>query len=136
MADTVQFDLVSPERKLASMVATEVQIPGADGDLTAMAGHEPTILSLRPGFLTVKGAAGEEQFVVTGGFAELSADTISVLAEIALPRAEVTPEVLAELVSTATQAHEAAEVDAHHETQKLLADLVHIAEHLGFDAHL
>ncbi|MBU2934761.1 MULTISPECIES: F0F1 ATP synthase subunit epsilon [Pacificibacter] len=136
MADTVQFDLVSPERKLASMVATEVQIPGADGDLTAMAGHEPTILSLRPGFLTVKGAAGEEQFVVTGGFAELSADTISVLAEIALPRAEVTPEILADLVSTATQAHEAAEVDAHHETQKLLADLVHIAEHLGFDAHL
>jgi F-type H+-transporting ATPase subunit epsilon len=136
MADTVQFDLVSPERKLASLVATEVQIPGADGDLTAMAGHEPTILSLRPGFLTVKGAAGEEQFVVTGGFAELSADTISVLAEIALPRDEVTPEALAELVSTATQAHEAAEVDAHHETQKLLADLIHIAEHLGFDAHL
>lgn len=136
MADTVQFDLVSPERKLASLVATEVQIPGADGDLTAMAGHEPTILSLRPGFLTVKGAAGEEQFVVTGGFAELSADTISVLAEIALPRDEVTPEVLADLVSTATQAHEAAEVDAHHETQKLLADLIHIAEHLGFDAHL
>lgn len=136
MADTVQFDLVSPERKLASLAAVEVQIPGADGDLTAMAGHEPTILSLRPGFLTVKGAAGEEQFVVTGGFAELSADTISVLAEIALPRDEVTPEVLADLVSTATQAHEAAEVDAHHETQKLLADLIHIAEHLGFDAHL
>ena len=136
MADTVQFDLVSPERKLASLDAIEVQIPGADGDLTAMAGHEPTILSLRPGFLTVKGAAGEEQFVVTGGFAELSADTISVLAEIALPREEVTPEVLADLVSTATQAHEAAEVDAHHETQKLLADLIAIAEHLGFDAHL
>jgi F-type H+-transporting ATPase subunit epsilon len=136
MADTVQFDLVSPERKLASLVATEVQIPGADGDLTAMAGHEPTILSLRPGFLTVKGSAGEEQFVVTGGFAELSANTISVLAEIALPRAEVTPEILADLVSTATQAHEAAEVDTHHETQKLIADLIHIAEHLGFDAHL
>ncbi|MFT6424154.1 MAG: F-type H+-transporting ATPase subunit epsilon [Celeribacter sp.] len=136
MADTVQFDLVSPERKLASALVTEVQIPGADGDLTAMAGHEPTILSLRPGFLTIKGAAGEEQFVVTGGFAELSAGTISVLAETALPRSEVTPEVIADLVSTAAQAHESAEVDAHHETQKLLADLIHIAEHLGFDAHL
>jgi F-type H+-transporting ATPase subunit epsilon len=136
MANTVQFDLVSPERKLASVVATEVQIPGADGDLTAMAGHEPTILSLRPGFLTIKGADGEEQFVVTGGFAELSADAISVLAEMALPTSEVTPEILAELVSTATQAHEAAAVDMQHETQKLLADLIHIAEHLGFDAHL
>ncbi|SEK26958.1 F0F1 ATP synthase subunit epsilon [Pacificibacter marinus] len=136
MANTVQFDLVSPERKLASVVATEVQIPGADGDLTAMAGHEPTILSLRPGFLTIKGADGEEQFVVTGGFAELSADAISVLAEMALPTSEVTPEILAELVSTATQAHETAAVDTQHETQKLLADLIHIAEHLGFDAHL
>jgi F-type H+-transporting ATPase subunit epsilon len=136
MANTVQFDLVSPERKLASVVATEVQIPGADGDLTAMAGHEPTILSLRPGFLTIKSTGGEEKFVVTGGFAELSANTISVLAEIALPVSEVTPEILANLVSNATQAHEAAEPDEHHATQKLVADLVHIAEHLGFDAHL
>ncbi|MEN8874081.1 MAG: F0F1 ATP synthase subunit epsilon [Pacificibacter sp.] len=136
MADTVQFDLVSPERKLASVVATEVQIPGADGDLTAMAGHEPTILSLRPGLLTVKGASGEEQFVVTGGFAELSATTISVLAETALPTNEVTSEFMSELVSSAQKAHEEAHLDFQHETQKLLADLIHIAEHLGHDAHL
>ena len=38
MANTLQFDLVSPERRLASFAATEVQIPGADGDLTATAG--------------------------------------------------------------------------------------------------
>ena len=37
MADTMQFDLVSPERRLASMKVTSVQIPGADGDMTAMA---------------------------------------------------------------------------------------------------
>ena len=39
MADPMKFDLVSPERRLASLDATEVQLPGADGDLTAMAGH-------------------------------------------------------------------------------------------------
>ena len=39
MASTVQFDLVSPERRLASFQAIEVQIPGADGDLTAMRNH-------------------------------------------------------------------------------------------------
>ena len=38
MADTLQFDLVSPERRLASFEAREVQIPGADGDMTAMRG--------------------------------------------------------------------------------------------------
>ncbi|RPE67139.1 ATP synthase F1 subcomplex epsilon subunit [Pacificibacter maritimus] len=131
MADTVQFDLVSPERKLASVVATEVQIPGADGDLTAMAGHEPTILSLRPGFLTVNGPAGEEQFVVTGGFAELSANTISVLAETALPTGEVTPEIIADLVAAASKTHDASSPEVQQQTQKVLADLMQIAETLG-----
>ena len=46
MAGTVQFDLVSPERRLASIVATEVQIPAMAGDMTAMAGHTPTITAL------------------------------------------------------------------------------------------
>lgn len=132
MADTVQFDLVSPERKLASLVASEVQIPGAEGDLTAMAGHEPTILTLRPGILTVVSAAGEEQYVVTGGFAEISVNTISVLAEIALPRGEVTPEILTDLVAAAAAASEAT---AQPETQKVLADLMQVAETLGMNVN-
>ena len=45
---TLQFDLVSPERRLASLEATEVRVPGADGDMTAMADHAPTITTLRP----------------------------------------------------------------------------------------
>jgi F-type H+-transporting ATPase subunit beta len=51
MAGQLQFDLVSPERRLASVGATEVQIPGAGGDMTAMEGHAPTITTLRPGIL-------------------------------------------------------------------------------------
>ena len=58
MAATLQFDLVSPERKLASVAATEVQIPGTDGDLTAMAGHAATITTLRPGVLKAIAADG------------------------------------------------------------------------------
>ena len=46
---TIQFDLVSPERKLASLDASEIQIPGSDGDFTAMAEHAPIITTLRPG---------------------------------------------------------------------------------------
>ena len=49
MADTLQFDLVSPERKLASVEATSVQIPGMDGDFTAMPNHAPFLTTLRPG---------------------------------------------------------------------------------------
>ena len=90
MADTLQFDLVSPERRLASVAAREVQIPGADGDMTAMADHAPMITTLRPGVLRVVHGGGSDDYVVSGGFAEVTAGGVSVLAEQALPRAEVT----------------------------------------------
>ena len=92
MADTTQFDLVSPERRLASAQVTSVQIPGADGDMTAMAGHAPTITTLRPGILTTEGPDGTAEYVVTGGFAEISAKGISVLAERAMAKADITKE--------------------------------------------
>lgn len=101
MAGTLQFDLVSPERKLASVTATEVQIPGADGDLTAMEGHSPTITTLRPGVLRVIGATGTQAYVVTGGFAEITASGVSVLAERAIPLEEATLAVMDTLVAEA-----------------------------------
>ena len=104
MANTLQFDLVSPERRLASFAATEVQIPGADGDLTAMEGHAPTITSLRPGLLKVVSAEGMKAYVVTGGFAEISATGVSVLAEQAVPLDEMTPAQLDALVADACEA--------------------------------
>jgi F-type H+-transporting ATPase subunit epsilon len=90
MAETMQFDLVSPERRLASFAALEVQIPGADGDLTAMPDHAPLITTLRPGILRVKTATETAAYAVTGGFAEITAAATSVLAEAALPLSEVT----------------------------------------------
>lgn len=101
MAGTMQFDLVSPERRLASVAATEVQIPGEDGDLTAMEGHSPTITTLRPGVLRAVSAAGTKAFVVTGGFAEITASAVSVLAERAIPTEEATEAVLDELIREA-----------------------------------
>lgn len=136
MADTIQFDLVSPERKLASLAATEVQIPGSEGDLTAMAGHAPTILTIRPGVLTVKGADGEEQYVVVGGFAEVASESVSVLAEMAVPRGEMSQDVVTALVAKATKTHADAHPDEHHATEKFLADLVHIADDMGFHSNL
>jgi F-type H+-transporting ATPase subunit epsilon len=121
MASTVQFDLVSPERRLASVQATEVQIPGAMGDLTAMEGHAPTITSLRPGLLKVVSADGMKAYVVTGGFAEISATGVSVLAEQAVPLDEMTPAQLDALVADAC---EAAAVNSDKDTaDKAVADL-------------
>lgn len=122
MAGTMQFDLVSPERRLASVVATEVNIPGADGDLTAMEGHAPTITTLRPGILRVHGTDGLKSYVVTGGFAEITASSVSVLAENAVPLEELTPALLDQLIADASEATAVAvDKDAG---DKAMADLV------------
>ena len=101
---TIQFDLVSPERKLASVEASEIQIPGADGDFTVMAEHAPMLTTLRPGLLSVKTDSDVTEYVVTGGFVEISGKNASVLAEQAIPKVEVTAEVIDDLIAVATAA--------------------------------
>lgn len=123
MADTMQFDLVSPERKLASYAAREVQIPGAEGDLTAMPGHAPFITTLRPGVLKVSGPEGEGAFVVTGGFAEITAEATSVLAERALPVAEFTAAQYDEMIAEIRTAAENAPAEAKAEAGKRVVDM-------------
>lgn len=114
MANTVQFDLVSPEQKLASVQATEVQIPGAEGDLTVGAGHAPLITTLRPGVLKAVSANGTQAFAVTGGFAEINAASVSVLAEQAIP--------VAQAASVVDQLIETARTRAASATDKAIAD--------------
>ena len=101
---TIQFDLVSPERKLASVEASEIQIPGADGDFTAMAEHAPMLTTLRPGLLTVKAGSDVTEYIVTGGFVEVSGTNASVLAEQAVPKGEITREIVEGMIADATAA--------------------------------
>jgi F-type H+-transporting ATPase subunit epsilon len=101
---TMQFDLVSPERKLASLEATEVEIPGAEGDFTAMADHSPVLTTLRPGLLKVKAGSDVTEYLVTGGFVEVSPAATSVLAEQAIPRAEVSADMVNGLIADAEAA--------------------------------
>ncbi len=123
MADTMQFDLVSPERSLASMQVAEVQIPGADGDLVAMPGHAPVITTLRPGVVKVSGPEGTQDFVVTGGFAEVNAEGASILAEKATPVAEAKPADLDPLIEAAQAAASEASGAGRDMADKQLADL-------------
>ncbi len=129
MANTVQFDLVSPERKLASVAATEVQIPGAEGDLTAMQGHSPLITTLRPGVLKAVSASGTQAFAVTGGFAEITAGSVSVLAEQAIPVAEASAAVLDALIAEAQKRAQTATDKAT--ADKFAADMVALKAAVG-----
>lgn len=136
----LQFDLVSPERRLASVEASEVQIPGAEGDMTAMADHAPTITTLRPGVLRVIHGGGTDEYVVFGGFAEITANSVSVLAEQALPKSEVTQELFDQMVEEAKEAYgKAKEVFKNEpgpvdDAAKLLSDMVAIGGHIGLDS--
>lgn len=104
MADTLQFDLVSPERKLASVAAKAVQIPGMEGDFTAMPDHAPLLTTLRPGILRVQAGGETVEYVVTGGFAEVSPTAATILAEQAMPRAEAGTALVEDLMAAAERA--------------------------------
>lgn len=140
MADTMQFDLVSPERRVASLEVTSVQIPGADGDMTAMPGHAPLITTLRPGILRVESTGGTQEYVVTGGFAEIG-ENLSVLAERALPREEMTQETFDAFLEEARAAlNNAKEMSVNEpgrvdDAAKLLSDMVAMGGDIGLNAN-
>ncbi len=118
----MQFDLVSPERRLASIEATSVLIPGAEGDMTVMADHAPVISTLRPGILKVEGAENAD-YVVTGGFAEINAGGVTVLAEMAVPAGEAKAEMIDGLLDAARTAAGNADGAIKDMADKQVADL-------------
>ncbi len=120
---TMQFNLVSPERMLASMEVTAVEVPGAEGDLEVMPGHEPVITTLRPGVLRAHGAGSKKSFLVTGGFAQISGDEISVLAERAVPIEEATGTIIDEMLEEAKSLADAALPEDKDAAHKLMNDV-------------
>ena len=85
MAGTFKFELVTPERMALSEDAAQVVVPGVEGDFTVLPGHAPVISALRPGIIDVTlPDARKTRIFVKGGFAEVDADHLTVLAERAL----------------------------------------------------
>lgn len=90
MAENFQFELVSPERLLVSESVTAVIAPGTDGYMTVMAKHAPLMTTLKPGVVTVTTAGGaDRRFYVRGGFADINNETVTLLAEQAMPVEEM-----------------------------------------------
>ena len=106
------FELVSPERLLVSGEASVVTLPGADGDMGVMENHAPVMTSLRPGLVSATMEDGSDaEFFVRGGFAEVSPESVTVLAEFALLRRDLTPDVFSEQKRLAQE-----DFDAHHKS--------------------
>jgi F-type H+-transporting ATPase subunit epsilon len=100
----LHFELVSPERLLFSGEVSGVDIPGTDGDMGILPGHAPVLSTLRPGVVTVTKEGGQkERIFVRGGFAEVNPQGLTVLAEVAVPIAELNADILAQQVKDAQE---------------------------------
>jgi F-type H+-transporting ATPase subunit epsilon len=86
MADTLSFELVSPERLLLSREVEMVVVPGTEGDIGVLPSHAPLISQVRPGVLVVfEGGKPTDRIFVSGGVAEVTPERCTVLAEEAMP---------------------------------------------------
>src|SRR4029079_4280900 len=89
-SDKVEFELVSPERLLLSEQVDMVVVPGAEGDFGVLPRHAPLISTLRPGVIRVfEGREVKNRIFVAGGFAEVTPERCTVLAEEAVPLKDI-----------------------------------------------
>lgn len=90
MADTFELELVSPEKLLLSEQVEMVVVPGEEGDFGVLAGHSPVISNVRPGVLAVfEGGNVKQRIFIAGGFAEVTAERCTILAEDAVAIDEI-----------------------------------------------
>ena len=80
---TIHFDLVSPDHLVFSGEVDQVDVPGSEGEFGVLAGHAPIVSSLKPGIVVVHVGGERRRMVVTGGFAEVSAKGLTILADVA-----------------------------------------------------
>jgi len=84
MADKLHFSLVSPERELFSGLVDQVDASGSEGDFGVLAGHAPFMTTLREGPVRVHNDGQITVFEVRGGFADVTPDGFTILAEHAV----------------------------------------------------
>lgn len=131
MAATMQVELVAPDRLLASIEAEKVLLPGSDGAFTAMAGHVPVVTSLSPGAIRIVNGTEEHEYLIAGGFAEVSGNAISILAEFASLREEATAEMFRSSLEAAEKSLDGLEKDELAEATRRYGNLKAMVETLG-----
>jgi len=118
MAQTFTFELVSPEKVLLAGEAEQVQLPGAEGDMTILPGHSPLISTLRPGVIDVVLNGSKSRVYVRQAFAQVEPDRLTVLAEKAYDVASLN----AASISAELSAAEAELAQAKTDEQRLTAN--------------
>jgi F-type H+-transporting ATPase subunit epsilon len=129
MAESFNFELVSPERLLVSEKVTEVVIPATEGEMTVMANHAPTMTTIKPGVVAVKTAAGKtERYAVFGGFADILPSGCTLLAESAVHVDELDSTVLENRIEAARAELEGAGDEKKTRLEQFIAELTKLGE--------
>ncbi|MEM5581537.1 F0F1 ATP synthase subunit epsilon [Roseibium sp. AS2] len=133
MAELFQFELVSPERQLLSEQVTEVVVPGAEGEFGVLKNHAPFVSTILPGILKVnRETGGWDEYFVRGGFADVAAGGLTVLAEQAVPVSEISREQLAQAIKDAEEdVADARDDDARQKAEMTLGQLKDVVEALN-----
>jgi F-type H+-transporting ATPase subunit epsilon len=98
------FELVSPDKLLFNGQAEEVLVPGSEGDFVVLRDHAPVMASLRPGIVDIGEVQGKHtRLFVRGGFADVSAAGLILLAETAIPVDELSAERLSGEIKNAEE---------------------------------
>lgn len=128
MSEKLVFALVSPERELFSGEVDQVVVPGAAGEFGVLPRHAPLMSTVRPGALRVLNEGAERRIFVNGGFADVTPDGLTVLAEDAVDLADVDPAALDQNIKDAREDLGVARDDARRaDAEKRLARLEAIA---------
>ena len=99
MAETTLFELVSPERLIMSKDVTMVVVPGSEGLFGVLPRHTSMLSALAPGVVDVyEEEVITERLFVVNGFAEVTADRCTVLAEDVIPIEDLNPDELEEKI--------------------------------------
>jgi F-type H+-transporting ATPase subunit epsilon len=100
---TFRFELVSPERLVFAGEVSQVDVPGEEGEFGVFAGHAPYVATLKPGLLVIYGNGEPQRIVVRGGLAEMGPTGLTVLAEQAVPVAELDAGMIAQSIRDAEE---------------------------------
>ncbi len=123
MVDKIKFELVSPEKKIASGEADSILVPGFEGDFTVLASHAAYLSSLRAGILRIFSSGETTEYFVQSGFAEVSDQGLIILAEKALKKSELNIDSIKEEISLLEKKIMEAEGSIKDKIQKQVSDL-------------
>tara|TARA_B100001971_G_C18010882_1_gene442324 strand:- start:192 stop:611 length:420 start_codon:yes stop_codon:yes gene_type:complete len=120
--NAIQFELVSPEARLMDEPAVMVVLPGTDGDIGVLPEHSPLVSTMRAGVVSIykeNKTTVTDQIFLAGGFADVTGERVTVLAEEAIPVSKIDTEEVQK------------KIDAYKADLASGADKTHEAEHLA-----